>query len=336
MAGKNRTFRTDILTHPKTAGLHPLDLHILFFQAVASNIAGVLERSIAQIARAAGGGTTQAEVKASLRRMEKRGVVRWWPELDLLWAVEAADHQARTPAAWRGVRNVVDVLPAEVREAFDTRYPDSPGARPRPGPEPGSRTGPGPGPASGPYDEELGNRKQESRTQGEGGPPPKPARSVTPPKTKGDIESERRHELARFRESVLYDDQCRPTPPGREQLGTLIVGDRTVMQLLEQGATVAELLTVARNLARRISSGELGPDMWGGLAFSWPYPMLRDGLPIQGRSKPGLAPISGPVIETPEAALAWAEAHGRRMPPGWEWGEDGRGGLFARRAGGAA
>lgn len=332
MAGKNRTFRTDVLTHPRTAGLHPLDLHILFFQCVAANIAGVLERSIAQIARAAGGGTTQAEVKASLRRMEKRGVVRWWPELDLLWAVEAADHQARTPAAWRGVRNVVDVLPAKVREAFDARYPDSPDASPKPGPRPGPDDGAGPVP----YDEELGIRKQESRTQGEGAPPPKPARSVTPPKTKGDIESERRHQLARFREAVLYDDQCRPTPPGREQLGTLIVGDRTVLQLLEQGATAAELHTVARSLARRISSGELEADMWGGLAFSWPYPMLRDGLPIPGKSKPGLAPSSGPVIATAEAALAWAEAHGNRAPDGWEWREDGHGKQFVVRAGGAA
>lgn len=339
MAGKYRSFRTDTLTNQETEGLHPIDRDILHFQVVASNIAGILERSVAKIARMCGGGTTTADVEASLRRLEARGLVQWWPELETVWAVKSAGDQARGPKAWVAVANVVEVLPISVRSAFSERYAERyakaghslPDGDPNGAADRVSRTERQPGNR----EQGKGNRAQESRGGAARVSKPK-AQAVDPPKTKADREADLRHGLALFRELVLHDAECRPTPPGREQLGPLIVGDRTALSLLEQGATAHEMHTVAKALARRISSGELPPDMWGGLSFSWPYPALRDGLPVAGRSKPGLAPSTGPRIESAEDAEAYAKAHGGRLPDSWQWQQDGRGGARAVRAGGAA
>lgn len=341
MAGKNRTFRTDVLVHPKTSGLHPLDRDILFFQVVAANIAGVMTKSVRRIAHDCGGGTSTEQVEASLRRLEKRGLVRWWPDLEVVWAVEAADHQGRTPNGWKGVVNAVEVLSGEVSEAFWERYAGRPGSPPSQGEAERPTEPPTEGPSEGVARTGSSNEERVSSAQEGGRGSPKPrARSATPPKTRADIEADRRHALSRFRELVAYDPECRPTPPGRSQLGQLIVGDKTMLSLLEQGATVEELHDVAKNLARRIGSGELPPDMWGGISFSWPYPMLRDGLPIPNRSKPGLAPSTGPKLETAAEARAYAENHGNSLVgTGWVWEQDGRGGSHPvrdRRAGGAA
>ncbi len=328
MAGKNRTFRTDILTHPKTAGLYPLDRDILLTQVVAANIAGVLQRSVAQVSRSCGGGTTQRQVKASLRRLEKAGVVRYWSELEIIWAVEAADNQGRTPNAWKGVVNAVDVLPKPVRDAFWERYKGRPGAPEDEGPsegpgEGGARTG------SSIKDEEFKEKKGATRS-------PAPRAQVTPPKTKASVESERRFAIARFREAVLYDPECRPNLPGHGQLGVLSVSESTLGQRLAEGATPEELHQVAKNLARRITSGELPAELWGGLGFSWPYGALRDGLPVSGKSKPGLALVSGPRIADKAEAEAWARDHGGKLPGGWQWEQDGRGGVDAVRTRGAS
>ncbi|MGH1344361.1 MAG: hypothetical protein ACRBN8_22570 [Nannocystales bacterium] len=340
MAGKNRTFRTDVLTHPSTAGLQSIDRDILFFQVVASNIAGVMRKSVAQIAKDCGKGASAAKVRASLKRMQDRAepLIRWWPELEIVWACSAAKHQGRTPNGWKGVVNAVEVLPAEVRAAFWERYSGRKGDPALEGPSEGEGEGPPEGPTEGVAHTGTRNKERGTRNKkGSGGSPKSRARSASPPKTRADIEADRRHALSRFRELVAYDPECRPTPPGRSQLGQLIVGDKTMLSLLEQGATVEELHTVAKNLARRIGSGELPADMWGGISFSWPYPMLRDGLPVPNRSKPGLAPSSGPKLETAAEAEAYAKDHGGSLTgTGWGWELDGRGGQRAVRIGGAA
>ena len=330
MAGKHRTFRTDILTHPKTAGLHPLDRDILLTQVIASNIAGVLERSVAQIARSAGGKTTQKAVKASLRRLEAAGVVRWWPDLEIVWALEAADNQARGPKAWVAVQNAVDVLPSEVRDAFEQHYshrsPDNPPDKKRDTPS-GSVSTQG-----------TGNRGQVSghreRAEARERVPSKP----TPPKTRADLESELRGAVQHIRERIRWGEVPMPTPPGRrDALGFPSLNRERLRERLREGATADEVVGMFGKLSARITSGELPPEFWGGLALTGFYAPLRDGLPIPGKSKPGLAPTSGPQCETAEEALAWARAHGNTLPDPWEWHDDGRGNHTpVRRRGGAA
>lgn len=338
MAGKNRTFRTDILTHPKTAGLHPLDRDILLTQVVAANIAGVLQRSVAQIAKAAGGKTTQAQVRASLRRLEKRGIVRCWTDLELVWAIEAADNQGRTPNAWKGVVNAIEVLPSEVRSAFWARYSDRPGAPSTEGPNEGPSGGPSEGPTEGPARtgsriEDRGSRNKDTGWPGR----PSERASGTPPKTKADTEAELRHQAEHIVERIRWGEVPMPTPPGRrDALGFPTMNRSLLLDRLREGATADEVVATFGRLSARVSSGELPPEFWSGMALTGFYAALRDGLPIPGKSKPGLAPSSGTAIETVEAALAWSKEHDGRAPDGWEWHVDGRGGEYLLRAGGAA
>jgi hypothetical protein len=149
-------------------------------------------------------------------------------------------------------------------------------------------------------------------------------RENEPPHTSRDLESERRHVLGLFRDAVAYDPECRPTLPNGKQLGPLMVGERTILGLIEQGATKAELHSVAQKLAKRIASGELPPTLWNGGAFGWPYPMLRDDLPVRGHSKPGHAPQPDAIVDE-EEAKAWSRANRNRAPPGWMWQSNGRG-----------
>ena len=322
MAGKNRTFRTDILTHPKTSGLHPLDRDILLTQVIASNIAGVLERSVAVIARTAGGGTKPAHVRASLKRLQERGVIRWWPEFECVWAIGSAGKQARSWKAWVAVKNVVEVLPEPVREAFADHYRDRYADTPSCPPPDGNHTREDRGQET----EDRGQRTGESARA-------KP----TPPKTRADIESELRGQAEHIVERIRWGEVPMPTPPGRrDALGFPTMNRERLVERLREGATADEVVGMFGKLSARITSGELPPEFWGGLALTGFYAPLRDGLPIPGKSKPGLAPTAGPRIESADEALAWARAHGNRMPDGWVWHDDGRGNHTAKRSRGGA
>lgn len=116
-----RRFRSDFHTHPRTAGLSPL-ARDLYVQGVLANIAGVLERSVSRMARLSSSSTS--ETRAALLQLRDRGLVRWWPELETLWVVEAADEQAQNGKAWKAVATVVASAPPEVQAAVHARYPD--------------------------------------------------------------------------------------------------------------------------------------------------------------------------------------------------------------------
>lgn len=276
--------------------------------------------------------TKPTQAKASLRRLEKAGVIRWWPDLEIVWALEAADHQARGPKAWVAVENVVGVLPAEVRDAFSAHYshrvPDAPPPTNRDTLSARVST------------QDTGYREQDTGHRGRAEARGCERQSKpTPPKTRADVEADLREQAANVVERIRWGEVPMPTPPGRrDALGFPSLNPERLLERLREGATADEVVATFGRLSARITSGELPPEFWGGLALTGYYAPLRDGLPIPGKSKPGLAPNSGPQIETAEEALAWAREHGNRMPVGWEWGEDGRGGVFARRsrAGGAA
>jgi hypothetical protein len=121
-----RNIRTDWHTHPKTRGLSPL-ARDLCLQALEANIAGVLERSVRRMAIEAGGRTTEPDVLEAIAELTDPGrpggpIVAWWPDLEILWLIEAADEQAKNDKAWKSVIALVLGLPIPVRVAFANRY----------------------------------------------------------------------------------------------------------------------------------------------------------------------------------------------------------------------
>src|SRR5690606_12690124 len=104
-------------------GLSPLARDLLI-QCVEEGITGVMCRSPARMAYAAGGGTKAKDVEAAIAELEQRGIVRWWPELETLWWIEAADEQCKNDKAWIAARGSLANAPIEVRQAFGARYPD--------------------------------------------------------------------------------------------------------------------------------------------------------------------------------------------------------------------
>jgi hypothetical protein len=116
-----RTVRTDFHTHERTRGLSPL-ARDLMMQGVLANIAGLLERSVRKMATTAGDGVTPRAVEAAIVSLTERGIARWWPDLEILWIVEAADEQSTNAKAWKGAESLVKDAPPEVRAAFVDRY----------------------------------------------------------------------------------------------------------------------------------------------------------------------------------------------------------------------
>lgn len=95
-----RRIRTDFHTHPRTCGLSPL-ARDLMVQGITANIAGILERSLSRMATLAGD-SSRYDVQCAIDELRERSppLAVWWPDLEILWIVEAADEQARNPKAW--------------------------------------------------------------------------------------------------------------------------------------------------------------------------------------------------------------------------------------------
>lgn len=122
-----RNVRTDWHSHPKTVGLSPL-ARDLCSQAWESALSGILERSVRRMATEAGGTprrpTTVEDVEDAIAELVERGIAMWWPDMEILWVIEAADEQAKGAKAWEGVEGEVCRQPGAVRAAFASRYWD--------------------------------------------------------------------------------------------------------------------------------------------------------------------------------------------------------------------
>lgn len=122
-----RNVRTDWHSHRKTRGLSPL-ARDLCAQAWESALSGILERSVRRMTIDAGGTprrpTTVEDVEDAIAELVDRGIAVWWPELEILWVIEAADEQAKGAKAWEGVEGEVCRMPEPVRVAFAERYGD--------------------------------------------------------------------------------------------------------------------------------------------------------------------------------------------------------------------
>src|SRR5690606_12491258 len=122
-----RNVRTDWHSHRKTRGLSPL-ARDLCSQAWECALSGILERSVRRMAAEAGGTprrpTTVEDVEDAIAELVDRGIAMWWPDLEILWVIEAADEQAKGAKAWEGVEGEVCRMPEVVRGAFVERYWD--------------------------------------------------------------------------------------------------------------------------------------------------------------------------------------------------------------------
>lgn len=281
---KWRKFQCRTIQHAKTGGANgcsPLMRDVLFFQVIAENIVGVLRKSPQQIARDCGGGTTAADVVEALEALQQRELVQWWPDLELVWAIDCAEHQCANGSAWKHARQIVADLPECVRVAFGERYPVT-SVKPK-------------------------NKREQQQVARR--------RSVD-------------EHVARFRELVTHEIGA-PKPPNAQRLGALICPDRHLRDLIDQGETADTLAETARRVSRRIESGALPPRFWSALSFSAYYPALRDGLPIEGHSRPV---VVDPTCETEEDARAYASTHGGVLPAGWRYEADGHGAHAVVRA----
>lgn len=125
--------RIDVLTHERTGWFSALE-HTLRLQCQCADAAGILERSIASIARIASGDrsvltVTPEMVRASITRLQETGHVMWFDDLEVLWWVEMADEQQPDPGPSRArywAKLAVIVRPKlgnQLRAAVQSRYP---------------------------------------------------------------------------------------------------------------------------------------------------------------------------------------------------------------------
>jgi hypothetical protein len=296
-----RRIRSDWHTHEKTTGLSSL-ARDLMAQAIEDNIAGVLERPMsAMLARAPtlapGVATKTKHIAAALDELAERGIALWWPRLSVLWIIEAADEQTTSDRSWDAVEILLPTWPAEVREAFEARYPSST----RRAVKGVAETPVDPLPDSVP--EPMGEALvQASATQGraakgeqrrESRPPP-PA----PPRTTG-LRAED-ESIAWLRDRLPYARR----PQGANALPLL---DAKIRELLRAGFTAEQILAGTESHAAAIDAGRAKRSDWRGTyVFSL------------GWFERILAEHGTPRALSAEQAAEYAARH-RRAPDGWRF-----------------
>lgn len=126
--------RVDVLHHKSTEWFSVLE-HGIRLQCQCANQAGVLERSVAAMARIASGDgqlltVTPEQVEQSISRLTATGHVVWWREREVLWWVEMADEQrpsepSKASDFWARIRDqVLPKLINQIRHLICERYPD--------------------------------------------------------------------------------------------------------------------------------------------------------------------------------------------------------------------
>lgn len=122
--GVYRRSRTDRYGHPKTGGMH-LASYGLMDYAVSQNILGVLQMSPRAIANKCGAMPVSAVIRAiGELTSTTREIARWWPDLEVLWIVEALDEQSDGGKMDVSAARFLTTLPAEVQAAIRDRYGD--------------------------------------------------------------------------------------------------------------------------------------------------------------------------------------------------------------------
>ena len=125
--------RIDAMSHDRTRWFSERE-HGLMLQCKCGNRFGIIERSLAAMARKASGDSqtltvTPEEIEKSISRLSNDGHVVWFREHEILWWVEMADEQeptdpAKRPNYWNQLRTqLLPKLVNQVRVAIYTRYP---------------------------------------------------------------------------------------------------------------------------------------------------------------------------------------------------------------------
>ncbi len=125
--------RVDVLNHRSTHWFSDRE-HGLRLQCQCENQLGLLERSLASMARIASGDgrtvtVTAGDIEESISRLASAGHVVWFREFEVLWWVEMADEQ-KPPGTedqvkfWNQIRDQVVVkLVNQIRRLICDRYP---------------------------------------------------------------------------------------------------------------------------------------------------------------------------------------------------------------------
>lgn len=130
MSDRYRILRTSFPVHVKTANLDSLESHILIVQCLTANHLGLLERSVRRIADAASGPHlrhSEDQVEAALGRLRERGIVEWWPNLEIVawWSVleeQQPSGETSLVSYWKSARKLLSEKPAEVRALYALHY----------------------------------------------------------------------------------------------------------------------------------------------------------------------------------------------------------------------
>lgn len=288
-----RRIRTDWRTHPKTARLSGLARDVMQ-QGIESNLAGVMRKSLRQIAIDHGPLTpngreaTDREILAAIRELESRGLVRYWPALEVVWVVEAADEQSQNPACWISVREEVAEQHPTVQSALVERYGDRVTT---------TVVVHSPPPAKPPTPPRV-EKGEGRREKGEGGGPPHPALVPGSPHETEEIS------LAQLRERLTYARR----PSG---CNALLLPDAKLRELLRAGASVDDVVETVEAFADAVDRGDEKRSDWRAhyvLSFGW-FERIRATYLQRG---------GGPArVTTLEQALD-VERRTRSLPAGWQ------------------
>lgn len=295
----------------------------IWLQAIEATPLGVLEGSIRKLAvacgpiHAQGKRPTDRQVKAALAQLTApRGpkgqpIAKWWPDIETLWVIEAADEQVMNDSMWAGLREEILRLPSLVREAILRRYPDAtvadtktPQGRGHSAPSSGDTVTPHP----------SVQRQRQDQTQGQEPPPPPPPKpSKSPPPNRGG-HAIRASAETRASEIVAAIAEAVPPPDGAGPLRFSARTRQGLVTLVESGVTREQVLDVLAWLRGEIDAGRCLPRAWDAAVVTSGFwtPLERREIPETFR--PGNAPAKA---MTAADALAHKKRTGK-LPDGWQ------------------
>lgn len=112
--------RHDLWDHPRTSWMYPDDLAVFALISSAS-ILGVCTYSEKKIAK-----KTKVhldKVPMVLHALQDHGIVKWWPEDEIVWSIERVDEAQVGGLAMIAAQREWREYPEQVQEAIAVRYP---------------------------------------------------------------------------------------------------------------------------------------------------------------------------------------------------------------------
>lgn len=266
-------FRQGVFDHEKTRGLGPIAF-ALYWLINEVPYWGVLQQSPSMMARRITSGfvgdnvVEATDVTLGLSRLQGRGLIQWWPDLETAWVVERADENiaAGEINTWVAAQKQWAAYPQVVRIAIKDRYSELGTYEPKP----------------------RGSGSPSARGSGRGSPSPSPTPSAIPSPTpsRGDpmdppciataigtvsvLDTEKK-EYADC--AVVRDAMSRIKPTG---MFPLLAYDEKIMALLRAGETPEGIIATVQRLADAVDSGTEPKEHWKSVyVFSGWYEKVR-------------------------------------------------------------